>query len=768
MEAARGLIALGFGFLIVWMFARKHSQVRTILLVAFALRGLLAVIHYFAFPLPDSQADALMFESLARDWSKAGWGSLLTHWQSGALLHPWLLTMLYLLFGPSALMAQIFNVLLGTFIVYFVWRIALEIFGEQAAKAAGWIACFFPTLNLYSAITMREAVIVFFFLLGLLYSIKWFKKKQFLDFLGASFSLFLAESFHTGILPSLFLLGVSSLALAILDFWRRTFSFKSLAQPTVIFLLILFIFTTGWGLEKVGLFGEGIAGQQERYAIGRAAYLTNLIAHNVWDLIWQAPIRIVYFLFTPFPWMITSRLDYLGLFDALLYLVLTVGLIWSFVKQWGRKQPTITTMLYVLAFLAVEIAAFAITTSNYGTAVRHRAKFAPVLISLATGAFGISKQRKQAQRKLLFISTGLAYGGAETRVVRLATRLKLRGWEVSVVSLMPPKAYVEDLETAGIPVFSLGIRRKLPDPRPVLRLARIIRKWQPDIVHSHMVHANLLARIVRPLAPFPVLVCTAHNIDEGGRLREVLYRLTDLFCDLTTQVSQAGLERYVHVGAVPRHKIRYIPNGVDTERFKPNLEDRLKVRKELGVDGFVWLAVGRFDPQKDYPNMLQAFARVVHKHSNTILLIAGDGPLRETMENMAQELGAEKHVKFLGIRRDIPQLMNAADAYVMSSSWEGMPMVLLEASATGLPIVATDVGGNREVVLDGITGFLVPPRNPEALAEAVLRMMDLPEEKRREMGKAARKHVEDNFSLDRIVDMWEALYKELLEQKGRR
>jgi glycosyltransferase involved in cell wall biosynthesis len=372
------------------------------------------------------------------------------------------------------------------------------------------------------------------------------------------------------------------------------------------------------------------------------------------------------------------------------------------------------------------------------------------------------------RNSLLFLTTGLAYGGAETQLVRLATRLKSRGWQVSVVSLMPPKAYVEDLEAAGIPVFSLGIRRKLPDPRPVLRLARIIRKWQPDVVHSHMVHANLLARIVRPLAPFPILVCTAHNIDEGGRLREVLYRLTDLFCDLTTQVSQAGLERYVHVGAVPRHKIRYIPNGVDTERFKPNLEDRLKVRKELGVDGFVWLAVGRFDPQKDYPSMLQAFARVIHKHSNTMLLIAGDGPLRKTMENMTRDLGVEKYVKFLGIRQNIPQLMNAADAYVMSSSWEGMPMVLLEASATGLPIVATDVGGNREVVLDAITGFLVPPRNPEALAEAMLRMMDLPEEKRREMGKAARKHIEENFSLDRVVDMWEALYKELLEQKGRR
>jgi glycosyltransferase involved in cell wall biosynthesis len=370
-------------------------------------------------------------------------------------------------------------------------------------------------------------------------------------------------------------------------------------------------------------------------------------------------------------------------------------------------------------------------------------------------------------KRILFLVTGLAYGGAETQVVYLATRFKSRGWEVGVVSLIPPKAYIEDLEKADVLVFSLDIRRKLPDPRPILRLVQIIRKWQPDVVHSHMVHANLLARIVRPLAPFPLLVCTAHNIDEGGRLREVLYRLTDPFCDLTTQVSQAGLERYVHVGAVPRHKICYIPNGVDTERFKPNLEDRLKVRKELGMEGFVWLAVGRFDPPKDYPNMLQAFVRVVHKHLNTMLLIAGDGPLRKTMENMTRELGVEKHVKFLGIRRDIPQLMNAADAYVMSSEWEGMPMVLLEASACGLPIVATNVGGNAEIVLDGQTGFLVPPKSPEALSQAMLRMMDLPEEVREKMGKQARKHIESNFSLDRIVDCWEALYYELLNRSSR-
>jgi len=367
--------------------------------------------------------------------------------------------------------------------------------------------------------------------------------------------------------------------------------------------------------------------------------------------------------------------------------------------------------------------------------------------------------------KVLLLITGLGYGGAETQLVRVATRLKTRGWEVRVVSLIPPRAYVEELEVAGIPVFSLGIRRKLPDLRPILRLARLIREWRPHIVHSHMVHANLLARLARLLVPFPVLVCSARNIREGNRLRELLYRLTDPLCDLTTQVCQAGLERYVRIGAVPRHKIRYIPNGVDIKRFEPNPEDRLKTRRELEVDGFVWLAVGRFDPQKDYPTLLRAFVKVAHKHSNTVLLIAGDGPLRKTMEGMARELGIEKYVRFLGTRQDIPQLMNAADAYVMSSAWEGMANVLLEASATGLPIVTTDVGGNREVILHNKTGFLMPPKDPHALAQAMLHLMGMPEEERQAMGKAAREYVEANFSLDQVVAQWEALYRELLAKK---
>jgi len=369
--------------------------------------------------------------------------------------------------------------------------------------------------------------------------------------------------------------------------------------------------------------------------------------------------------------------------------------------------------------------------------------------------------------QIVFLITGLAYGGAETQLVNLVTSLKERGWDVRVVSMLSPQAFTEELKEAGIPLSTLNMRRGVADPRAVFGLVRMLREWRPDIMHSHMVHANLLARIARIFYRIPVLICTAHSIDEGGRWREIAYRLTDFLADLTTNVSQAGVERYIRVGAVPKGKIRYVPNGVDTAQFKPDEVGVKRLRKELGInDCFVWLAVGRFEEAKDYPNMLQAFKMVVDKKQDTLLLLAGQGSLLEETRKLANELDLEDKVRFLGVRHDVPDLMNAADAYVMSSAREGMPMVLLEASACGLPVVATDVGGNSEVVLSGTTGYIVPPRNPEALALGMEKMMALPHEERCEMGKAGRAHIEANYSLDQIVDQWENLYKELLQKKG--
>jgi len=370
-------------------------------------------------------------------------------------------------------------------------------------------------------------------------------------------------------------------------------------------------------------------------------------------------------------------------------------------------------------------------------------------------------------KRIVFVITTLGMGGAETQLVRLATGLKGRGWQVSVVSLIPMEYIAKDLEQSQIPAVSLNMRPGSPDPRAVLALARYLREQKPQIVHTHMVHANLLGRVARLFAPVPVLISTAHNVNEGSRWREIAYRLTDRLCDLTTQVSEAGLKRYIAIGAVPEAKIRFVPNGINSMEFCPDPQARARVREELGwQQHFIWLAVGRFAEAKDYPNLLQAFAEVHARHPEGRLMIAGKGELMKATQRLAWELGLSEVVRFLGPRKDIPALMNAADGYVMSSAWEGLPMVLLEASATGLPIVATDVGGNREVVQEGQTGYLVPPKDARALGAAMLRLMALPKTQKQSMGEAARALVQRRYSLESVLNYWETIYAEQLCRKG--
>jgi len=369
--------------------------------------------------------------------------------------------------------------------------------------------------------------------------------------------------------------------------------------------------------------------------------------------------------------------------------------------------------------------------------------------------------------RLLYVITDLDFGGAENQVVQLARRFQARGWAVMLVSMLPPRAFVAELERAGVQVAHLGMRRGFPDPRAIIRLARLIRRWRPDVVHSHMVHANLLARVTRLIVPVRLLICTAHSILEGGRWRELAYRLTDPLCDLTTHVSQAGAERAVRVGALPAGKVQVVPNGVDTMRFHPDPSARVRLREMLGLGNhFVWLAVGRFETPKDYPTMLRAFA-CIRRQVESLLLIAGQGSLLESCRLLAKDLHIEDAVHFLGVRQDIPALMNAADAFLMSSQWEGMPMVLLEAAASGLPVVATAVGGNGEVVSPKQKEYLVQPQDADALCAAMLKLMNLSPAERQDLGQGNRLYVEAHYNLEKIVDVWEKLYEEQLLSERR-
>jgi len=199
----------------------------------------------------------------------------------------------------------------------------------------------------------------------------------------------------------------------------------------------------------------------------------------------------------------------------------------------------------------------------------------------------------------------------------------------------------------------------------------------------------------------------------------------------------------------------------------PNPERRERVRAQMGLQNeFVWLAAGRIQPAKDYPNLLRAFSVVRQATPAALLWIAGEAasPEAEAVQALAAKLGLGASVRWLGLRRDMPALLDAADGFVLASAWEGMPLAVGEAMAMEKSVVATDVGGVRE--LTGECGALVPAKSPESLAKAMLDLMGSTPETRRAFGRAARERIQNYFSMDAKADEWEALYRAELARQG--
>ena len=380
----------------------------------------------------------------------------------------------------------------------------------------------------------------------------------------------------------------------------------------------------------------------------------------------------------------------------------------------------------------------------------------------------VSGGKSSVPSSVALVVTDLVFAGAENQVVTLAQSLKNRGWRVCVISLLPPEAHVQTLLKKGIPVDHLGMTRGIPDPRAIVRLWRILRAFQPDIVHSHMIHANLLTRVARLFTPMPVLLGTAHSVYEGGRARDWLYRITDRLSDLVTNVSQAGVDRYLQTGAARPGRIRFMPNGLEISAYTPNEQLRQQLRAELrSEDKFVWLAAGRLTPEKDFHTLLRAFAQLDWDSSpsgrEAHLWIAGQGELRDALEAETKSLGIANRVQFLGLRKDMPALMNGMDGYVLSSRWEGMPMVLLEAATVSRPIVATRVGGVPEVIKDHETGLLVDAENPAQLADAMREVMQMSASERIKLGDRAKEVAGTQFAIENVTGKWIHLYEELWE-----
>lgn len=364
--------------------------------------------------------------------------------------------------------------------------------------------------------------------------------------------------------------------------------------------------------------------------------------------------------------------------------------------------------------------------------------------------------------KILYVITGLGGGGAEKVVADLADKMYERGHEVKIAFLKGN--IIVRPNNKDIELISLGLENISRIFTTLKKFKSLVYSFKPDVVHAHMVHANIFTRLARKYIYIPRLICTAHSNNEGGRLRMLAYRLTHNLADLTTNVSQKACMSFESLGAVPKGKIFNIYNGIDLQKFKYSEQIRIKTRHILQIDDktLMFLAVGRLHEAKDYPLLINAFAEFLNEISendsdiSAKLFIVGDGELRPTIEALIAQHQLKENIILLGRRDNISELMCASDYFVLSSSYEGFALVVAEAMACETLVIATDCGGVKEVL--GGNGILVPVQNNQALCKAFYKVVSMPEFEKQKYQKSALKHIRDNFDLDQIVEKWEDLY----------
>ena len=382
------------------------------------------------------------------------------------------------------------------------------------------------------------------------------------------------------------------------------------------------------------------------------------------------------------------------------------------------------------------------------------------------------------------------YGGLENGIVNLVNRMPAGRYRHAIVAL---DGYGEEfrrrLEHPDVPVLSID-KRPGKDLPSYLRMWRRLRELQPAIAHSRNL-GTLDMQLAAAAAGVRHRVHGEHGwspsdpqgLDPGNlRLRRALRRLPQTYVAMSRDIAD-WLERTV---GVPKSRIRQLYSGVDTERFRPDgpLPADLPWQGATASPGphvphtpfpippfrssappLVLGSVGRLDPIKNHAGLLRAFRAILDRHPDwrpgLRLIIAGDGPMRRELEGLVRDLGLQEQAWLPGARSDVPELMRAMDVFVLPSINEGISNTILEAMATGRPVVAGRVGGNPELIVDGVTGALYDASDPEGLEQAMMQYIE-DGDRRTTHGRNARQRVRAEFSLDAMVQRYCALYDELL------
>lgn len=379
--------------------------------------------------------------------------------------------------------------------------------------------------------------------------------------------------------------------------------------------------------------------------------------------------------------------------------------------------------------------------------------------------------------KIIHVITDLNTGGAEIILHRLLDHIDRGRFAPVVISLTEQGPIGRRIESLGIPVESLGMRRGVPDPTAVIRLAHRLRHHQPSVVQTWMYHADLLGGLAARLgcaAPVAWGVHTSHLDPKTTRTSTQLTvkacaRLSRHIPDRIVCCAESSRILHERLGYPPDRMIS-IPNGTDLELFRPDPAARRSVRQELGLSDDTLLVgmLARFDPQKDHRGLIKA-AAILKAPAHVHFLLCGSGLNWDNVElaGWISDAGLCDRVHLLGVRQDPPRIQASLDIAVLSSAYgEAFSLAVGEAMACGVPCIVTDVGDSARIV--GDTGMVVPPGGPQALACALSRMIGMDHHERSALGTLARERIGQHFSLSRMVEGYSALYDEMRDRSDRR
>lgn len=362
--------------------------------------------------------------------------------------------------------------------------------------------------------------------------------------------------------------------------------------------------------------------------------------------------------------------------------------------------------------------------------------------------------------RVLHLLGSYEVGGAESVALALCERANHSCFESAVCAFREVGQMRPRFENAGVPslVVNPGSEFKPWSAGFIWSLARKMRRFKTDVVHCHSTVSRFYGPVAAMVARVPVTVCTHHgsklSLDIRTRVKE---GLSGLMLDCRIGVSRKVVNRHCrHLAKAWRH----IPNGIDVKRFRPGSGGRDKNGDMPRI-----IHVGRLSPEKRQDLLLEALAGLIEEAGDVELWLVGDGSCREALERQAADLGVREHCVFWGERDDVPRLMRRCDIYAQPSDREGLPLTVLEAMASGLPVVATSIGGMPEVVEQGRTGYLIEAGSSDQLRGALARLLDNPDEGER-MGGNARERAVQDYSEEAMVRQYEQLYRDLLAARG--